>query len=157
MSCHFLLQGILLTQRLNLHLLTGRLFTTETSEKPPRTMGNKLMRSDCGVQTRYNFWLQQSMCKCVSHFLPTGRVCLSDYQLEQNGTYCLGSEGKNTNEFLKIHDCHKEFLFLSLSSSLSVFHSHFLLSFLFLSFTFLYSLSLFISCSLSLSPFSIFS
>ena len=94
LSCHFLLQGILLTQRLNLHLLTGRLFTTETSEKPPRTMGNKLMRSDCGVQTRYNFWLQQRMCKCVSHFLPTGRVCPSDYQLEQNGMYCLGSEGK---------------------------------------------------------------
>jgi len=44
---------------------------------------------------------------------PIGRVCPSEYQLEWNGTYCLGSEGKSTSEFLKIYDWLKEFLSLS--------------------------------------------
>ena len=80
---------------------------------------------------------------------PIGRVCPSKYQLERNGTYCLGSEGKSTSEFLKIYDWLKEFLYLSLSSSLSVFYSIFLLSFLPSFFSL--SLYIFLSCTLSLS------
>ena len=40
MDCHFLLQGIFLTQSLNLyllHLLVGGFFTTEPSEEPRTT------------------------------------------------------------------------------------------------------------------------
>lgn len=78
---------------------------------------------------------------------PVGRVRPSECQLEQNGAYCLGSEGKSTSEFLKVSDWLKESLSLSLSSSLSVFYSIFIFpSFLLFSFSryfyFLYSLSL---------------
>ena len=87
-------------------------------------------------------------------FCPIGRVRPSECQLEQNGAYCLGSEGNSTSEFLKISDWLKEFLSLSLSSSLSVFYSIFLFPSLLLSFLFL---SIFLFPVLSLSLLSLYS
>lgn len=67
------------------------------------------MLTDLGIQRKYKFWLQQRIYGVFLLFFAQLAVFPSDYQLEQNGTYCLVSEGKNTNEFLNINDWLKEF------------------------------------------------
>lgn len=67
------------------------------------------MLTDLGIQREYKFWLQQRIYGVFLLFFTQLAVFPSDYQLEQNGTYCLVSEGKNTNEFLNINDWFKEF------------------------------------------------
>lgn len=63
--------------------------------------------------------------KCFSFFIAHLAVFPSDYQLEQNGTYCLGRKGKNTmNSWRLMIGLRNSILLVSLCLSLlCLFHS----------------------------------